>query len=727
MRESVQKDFITDRQILNILNFISEFDSLRGLTEKTKRGKKRMTEKGSSNSNSPYMDSPPQKESRRLVPACKRCHSLKVRCIPVEPDVHFGLCKRCQKSGSDCQYDLTNTKKRKPGQQLTVSKKLRMKSQEIEELKQRIIDQDRMIRNLRGMQSSSENKVSVVTLTSTEKLLKYGEEIDDLKNVLNACDVQSRNDFVHVSEERTVLSEQFIEYKKHNIINEGLLTIDECQRLIDVFSKQILPRYPFIEIPNDLSVMNLMRTDYLLFLIIVYIGLSADEESNSVPISTHLQLESLISRSLSVEILSVGNKNLSLLRSLLLYCIWYPSPELFHHRRYHLFTLLCASMANDLGLTGRPYLFFNREDDTFQRINSEVEQPYEIKSIILVIYIVMGSISLFLRRRVLFQWTEYMGQCCLLLEQSDNRNYQLIGLYARLNYVLEKIYVNVHSTSEQLTVLELSSTNNRMLIQEYQNQLNAIKQTINSAFDENNSDFHSLMSYLYSAQAYLYEPGIQALIRSKGQLTEEHQNIIYNTLSQLCESCFLTVEHFLELSDEAITSNPLFHTSRIIYTSEMLLKIRHLSLTMIGSNKWGIFTDGALELISKLIKRMESTIGKYPRNHFLKKAKIVLGLFTQTCLNQWYSSYRDLSTDIKQRDLGFVDPREGELEMLKNHISNSQQLNYPFQQINESGKTQKLNDDPALPPLEAIDDFEQQLLSLNDDLWTDLFFSEHNL
>lgn len=668
-----------------------------------------------------------QKESRRLVPACKRCHSLKVRCIPVESDVHFGLCKRCEKSGSHCEYDLTNTKKRKTGEPMSASKKLKLKSLEVEQLKQKIEDQERTIRNLRGFQPESDDPALI--LTASEKLVKYGEEIEDLENVLKESDDQISTQFINASEERTLLTENYIEYKKIDIIKEGLLSYDECQRLVYVFAKQILPRYPFIEIPNDLIVSSLMKNDYLLFLIMIYIGLSADEQSASIPVSTHLHLESLISRSLAIEILSVGNKSLSLLRCLLLYCVWYPSPELFHHRRYHLFTLLCASMANDLGLTGRPYWFYNREDGTFQRTDKDdgLSSSYEIKSMILVIYIVMGSISLFLRRRVLFKWSEYMGQCCLLLEESNNRNYQLIGIYARLNYVMEKICVNVHSTSEQLTVLELSSTNNRMLIQEYQSQLSTIKQRINSTVQENNGDYHSLMSYLYSAQAYLHEPGIQALIRSKGQLTEDHQDIIYNTLSQLCESCVLTMEHFLELDDECITSNPLFHTSRIIYTSGMLLKVRHLSLTMIGSNKWGVFTDGAIDLMCKLIRRFESTILKYPRNHFLKKVKIVLGLFTQTCLNQWYNSYVDLSQDIRLDDPGFVNPKGFELDKLKKILSTSQPLNYPFQQVSASGGTDKFTDDVALPPLETIDEFEQQLLALNDELWTDLYFTEGNM
>lgn len=658
--------------------------------------------------------------ARRLVPACKRCHSLKVRCIPVEAGVHFGLCVRCQKKGSACEYELTTTKKRRNTKALTTVRKLRIKTQEVEELRRKVQDQERQIRALQGYQNSTGEQEQA--LSNKERLMKYGCEIDNLKTALSTGDDHIKTEFIRVSETRTALSEQYLEYRQQNIVDQGILSLDQCQRLINVFATEILPQYPFVELPSDLSAQAFMQRDYLLFLVVIYIGLSADEQSIEVPVETHLHLEGLITRSLGVEVLSVGTKNVALLRCLVVFCIWYPSPELFHQRRYHLFTLLCASLASDLGLTGRPYWFYNSDEGTFQR-TGENQQSLEMKSLVLVIYIAMGSISLFLRRRVLFQWTEYMGQCCVSLEESLHKGHQVVALYARVSHVLEKIYVNVHATSEPLTVLELASANNRMLIGEYQNQLNGIKQRVCASVEDNNCHFHSLMAYLYSAQAYLYEPGIQALIRSKGQFTQDQGDTVYNTLSQLCESCILTVDHFLELVDKDITANPLFHTSRIIYTLGMLLKVRHLSLTIVEIPRWGLFTQRAVDLTMQFCQRLDSTIAKYPRNHFLKKVKIVMGLFTQTCLNQWYASYRDLSNTIATTELGFRDPRAAELASLENKAA-SQELNYPFHQISESGKGSQTQQTP-LPSMEAIDDLEQHLRALNEELWTDLFFSEH--
>lgn len=704
------------------------------------------------------------KEARRAVPACLRCHSLKVKCIPVNPDLNFGLCLRCKKSGNECSYNLEATqKKRKAGSEpISIAKRLQLKSLEVEELKQRLLNQDRLIRHLKGINNPQDEKEATLgEMTSNEKLLKFGAEIDCLKG-LNKNQDSIKSTFVNVSEQRLELSETFLPYKLQDIIKDGILTLPQCERLIQIFKYTILPKYPFVEIGCELNAQYLIDNDYLLFLVIVYIGLVADPQSISIPINKHLQLENLITRSLSIEILSVGKKNLSLLKCLLLYCIWYPSPELFHHRRYHFFTILCTSMANDLGLTGRPYLFYNREDGTFQKSDSTsfnnlaINSNIETKSLILVIYIIMGSISLYLRRRVLFQWTDYMNQCCLSLESSNNKNYQLISIYARINYILEKIYTNIHSNSEHISIIELSSTNNQILVEEYQTQLNHIKQRIHSIFSENDDTYHSLMSYLYSTQAYIYEPCIQSIVRSKGQdtsLNEDYSYIVYNMISKLCDSCNLSIEHFNQLSNESITSNPLFHTSRIIYTTGLLLKIRHLSLTTNDSSesgnicmKFDIFTNKSNDLFSNLFQKIESTIEEYPRNHFLKKVSIVLGLYTSASINQWYSSYQDLANEIKLKDLNFVDPKQNEL---RNFKRGQQHLNFPITAFSESGTSSNTpNDntnnnnsntngsgagagaggivdyDAILPPLDTIDEFEQQLLSLNDEMVTELFFQD---
>lgn len=52
---------------------------------------------------------------RRRAVACKSCHSLKVKCIPSDPNDLTSPCVRCIKTRRVCEIDTNHTrKKRKP-------------------------------------------------------------------------------------------------------------------------------------------------------------------------------------------------------------------------------------------------------------------------------------------------------------------------------------------------------------------------------------------------------------------------------------------------------------------------------------------------------------------------------------------------------------------------------------------------------------------------------------
>lgn len=322
-----------------------------------------------------------------------------------------------------------------------------------------------------------------------------------------------------------------------------------------------------------------------------------------------------------------------------------------------MFSALCVSLAHDLGISGRPFFFYNKDDGSVKKasvVNND--RGIDLKALVLVVYVVYMSISLFLKRIVFLQWTEYLDQSCQILENSNIRCYKMIALYARMNHLMEIIYRNVHKSSEQTTVLELSSNKNKLQLSGYLEQINKLKHQILNSFELNSPDYNSLMAYLYSIQAYVYEPALQTLISSKEYITPEYKDVFFSTLSQICESCLLSLKHFNQLSIDEITSNPLFHTSRILYTSGMLLRIRYLSLTIPKSGKACLFTDECILNIKKLTDKIEDTAKKYPKNHFIKKIGIVLGLFIHTCLSQWYISYKSLLDDIRMHTPLFADP-----------------------------------------------------------------------
>ncbi|GME84540.1 unnamed protein product [Ambrosiozyma monospora] len=314
-----------------------------------------------------------------------------------------------------------------------------------------------------------------------------------------------------------------------------------------------------------------------------------------------------------------------------------------------MFVLLCVTIINDLGLTGRPYYTFSKEEGAVMRnpFSDEV-RSLEMKSIILVVYFMAVSISLLLRRRIPVQWNDYLNQSCVALEASNERQYYLVSLYARVNHMLERIHYTMHAQNELVSMLELSGTRYKHIMNAYQRQLDMLKQQIKQKTNENKSDYNCLMAYLFSVQAYLYEPAIHSIVVSTSEsvpFLEETNNFNFfiHVISQASESCMLSLKHFLELDLDTMATSPLFHSSRILYNTGLLLRLRYLTLTQPHLEGAIYVTDDAMPVVKDLTARIHEGTLKYPKNHFLGKMRLVLNLFTHICLSQWKMTYKSMT------------------------------------------------------------------------------------
>lgn len=628
------------------------------------------------------MDIESENERKRRQTACKRCHSHKVKCDPVDPTVEFGPCKRCVKKNVPCEYNkvLKRSRKNVP---LTKTAKLKLKNREIEMLKLKLSEKDKLIRSLRGF-TDSEKTEFLSIIPKEEKLKIYLNEIDILGNLApnQGQDPSITESFINASESRVHLAEA----SKPNLdfISSGILTIDQAEYLLDIFKSKFYPKFPFIELPENLDVNYLRINEPLLLIILVYIPISIEDNNSTISLESQIQLENIISQTIAAETLSIGNKNFQLLKNILLYVLWYTPPELFHNRRYHMFSALCVSMANDLGINGKPYYFYNKDDGSVKKaLFSNNFKRLELNALMLAVYVNYMSISLFLKRFVYLQWSGFMEQSCNSLEESDFRGYKRLSIFAQSNHLMEIIHSHFHLYSDQITVLQLSNKQTKLQYAEFRERINLLKQKIHSFEDEDSSHYNLLVSYVYSVEAYLYEPSLQTFIKSSESLLTEYKDIFFSVLNLICQSCVLSLKHFCQLTIEEMAINPLFHTSRIVYTSGMLLRIRYLSLTLPKTLKASILTDECYETIKTLLDKITQCTMNYPKNHFIKKIRIVLGMFIHTCLNQWHSSYKFLCNEIKRKNPNFVDPVNLErksmtdsADQLGNKHTNNNSLHY---------------------------------------------------
>ncbi|KAH3671952.1 hypothetical protein OGAPHI_000138 [Ogataea philodendri] len=630
--------------------------------------------------------------SKRRSVACKACHSLKVKCVPHDVNNPLGTCVRCWKNKRQCEFDLSQARKKKTpaGSTKLISKyqqleskiadlqsMLEMKDDTITQQARTITNQQNLMASMdtprtgnnhfrKNMSFSSNSPVSAGSDGKTHssgghngfgnrpaipskeaQLQQFEKEIKFLESVSKEQAMCPASSIVGVAEDRIRFCKEDVNYYENDLITSGILSEAQCEHLFGLFVNKIYKHYPFILLPENLSLSAMRKEQPILLLVCSYLATIIDPEPSSVTIDVQLRLESLVSRTLTGEVLSIGDKSLSLVKSMLLYCIWYVPPELFHHRRYHMFNSLCVSMMHDLGLTGRPYFFYSKEDGAVKKkaaVAFEDPENLEGKGLLLLTYLNTVSISLFLRRRMPVQWSDYCEQCCSDLESTSDKRNTIIAIYARLNHILERIHFGIHSSMEQVYFAEHTENRQKYLVQEVQRTLNSLRQRISVIARDDDQYYHSLMSYYFSVQAYLYEPALQSMF-SPNAFNSDSDYIpeyLAEAIENSTECCVLTLKHFLHLTQESIAIDPLFHSSRVIYTAGMLLRIRYLSISITALNQYKCMTEDTMNVIRSLTSLVYEASLKYPKNHFLNKMRLVLSLFAQTFLSQCKSAYKGL-------------------------------------------------------------------------------------
>lgn len=131
-----------------------------------------------------------------------------------------------------------------------------------------------------------------------------------------------------------------------DIVDRGLLSPDQAQSLIQDFKSHFITKFPFIvlpKLPPDQTTKHLRQHEPLLFLCVI-----------AATIPTVNPLRKIILDEVMLHITSrivVGSeRNMELLRGLLILAAWYRSPAQKGHTQLTLWVQLCTTIAYDLKL-----------------------------------------------------------------------------------------------------------------------------------------------------------------------------------------------------------------------------------------------------------------------------------------------------------------------------------------------------------------------------------------
>lgn len=128
-----------------------------------------------------------------------------------------------------------------------------------------------------------------------------------------------------------------------SIIARGLLSLNEAGHLIQKFRSSSVPIFPFVVLEPDDTAARLQEVQPFLFLCIV---------AATMP-SAHCERPRVteeIMRQVTSRVIVGSERNLDLLRGLIVHCAWYSYPAERNHPRLILFVQLCVTIVYDLGL-----------------------------------------------------------------------------------------------------------------------------------------------------------------------------------------------------------------------------------------------------------------------------------------------------------------------------------------------------------------------------------------
>lgn len=587
-----------------------------------------------------------QKQTRRAV-ACKSCHGLKVKCTPSDVDNPAGPCLRCLNANRKCEIDLNQTRKRRKKAEILAdtrdvkeevslpmvhspSPKENTVPPTMDELKARIQHLEAVVKrqhdDLIAQAPALHNRDSSSDLGCPPFVSKF-----DLVHELNLlCDMSSKlTDTSKVmksaSERRSTLLNESREAV--DCISHGIISIEDAQFRLDLYRNTIYPSHPLVKVPHNFTLDDLRREQpHLLNAIMSVTNAITD---NKVDKDQLLKLDNYAILAITFEIMAMGTKSMELIRSLLLLCSWYNTPEFFKHRRYHLLNTISVTMLHDLGIIAVALNSATQASKDPTKLDEELpsietpEDNEEHNSLVLIIYFTTVSICIILRRAIYVKWTPYIEECCTQLENLSDKRSNHIALYSRLSNQLERIHQIVHSpdTSERRPAAS------GYLIDEFQQALNNLKKKINA-------DDHYTLAYFYTIEAYLHEPNLAnvSMYDHTGdlRLSEYSMKLIANCN----DSCMNALNEFNELSVLEAGMMPMFMGTRSIYIVGMLLRLRCLIMVQTSNIEKELVPRDALFAIQKCNTLVENTSNAYSNNYCVMKTRLIFQLFIQTYSSQ---------------------------------------------------------------------------------------------
>ena len=327
------------------------------------------------------------------MPACAECKRLKVKCVRSEPDNYMSNCLRCIKKNLAC---ITGLNAKKPKQ----------------------FDRPRYLNGTARTRRFDElQKVQTCSVSMRDRLLESWKVLtsrDDLR-----LQLLERYDYTSLAK------------TSNNVSKRGLLSHSQVEERINLYRRELYPKFPIIECPPYDQIEDFMNDCPVLFHTILDVAGQLIESEKET--ETSIVLHNMVQRTVIDEIMVVSVKSIELLKCLILLTQWYNESELYHQQRLHVLTALAVSMSYDLGMGGATVITNKSDVAPFEQMVTPhgSSDGYSIENLKLWIAVYSSLFQNLManRRPVKSHWNKYTEWAVEVLRNICLEEHQADGVY----------------------------------------------------------------------------------------------------------------------------------------------------------------------------------------------------------------------------------------------------------------------------------------------------------
>lgn len=210
-----------------------------------------------------------------------------------------------------------------------------------------------------------------------------------------------------------------------DIVDRGFLTISEAENLVSQFKSRFVWTFPFVVLDPAQTVADLRKREPLLFLAVI-----AATIASAHPIRKLLADE--IMQHVTSRIVASSERNLGLVRALLVLCAWYRYPAQRGNVQLVLLITLCTTMVHDLGL---------------HRLKMELTMDQQ--RALLGTYLISSSLQRVMNRPSGMENSKKIEECCdNMAASTEHPSDRYIRSFILTQTFINTIYVNYGELGE---------------------------------------------------------------------------------------------------------------------------------------------------------------------------------------------------------------------------------------------------------------------------------------